>query len=394
MPKWKVRHILLIICHFSLHSPVLSNDSKDTNERYFIKTPHTLPSQCQPSYIQSHPACIMTNFRYITHRQEVIQYSCDNCGNILAETEAPIDYNIILHCSFEEVCPSCGHLLHQKIIIKDKERQQEAAAPAWQQQEQRHTSLPVKLETAYDILQPHRLSFDIAQIDRFIDLTDRGGSSLCISSSGKVSGLQYINNLLITRLCVRALMSRRQGGFESPSVIFIDAGNSSDIYQCVNFARQYGLDIQKVLDSIIVSRPFNIHQLAGLLINELDPAVVTQRFGAKLIVISDLVKTLVQDSQIDPDEARWLVKEMSRSLRKLASNVLVVVSLNECPPQCRSSLLSLFNNQIHIAAAAKEPSRFRVKVSCKNNLHHHNSSEKLSSSFIITERDFKIIPAR
>jgi hypothetical protein len=56
----------------------------------------------------------MTNFGHITQRQEVIQYSWANCGSILAETETPIDYNIILHCSFKEVCPSCGDSLHQK----------------------------------------------------------------------------------------------------------------------------------------------------------------------------------------------------------------------------------------------------------------------------------------
>jgi hypothetical protein len=125
--------------------------------------------------------------------------------------------------------------------------------------------------------------FDIGQIDRCLELTDRGGGLYVTSSNCKDGSfsLRYVNNILLTRLCVRALMSKRQGGFQSPSIIFIDAGNCSDIYQCVNFARQYGLDIQKVLDSIIVSRPFNIHQLAGLIINELDSAIVTQRFGAK-----------------------------------------------------------------------------------------------------------------
>jgi hypothetical protein len=90
----------------------------------------------------------------------------------------------------------------------------------------------------------------------------------------------------------------------------------------MNFARQYGLDIQKVVDSIIASRPFNIHQLAGLLINELNPAVIKQRFGAKLVVITDLLKTLVQDSQIDPKEARWLVKEIARSLHFTSQQVM------------------------------------------------------------------------
>jgi hypothetical protein len=64
------------------------------------------------------------------------------------------------------------------------------------------------------------------------------------------------------RLCVRALMSKRQGGFESTNVIFIDAGEkSSDVYQCVNFAQHYGLDIKKVLQSILVTRAFTNWQI-------------------------------------------------------------------------------------------------------------------------------------
>jgi hypothetical protein len=275
---------------------------------------------------------------------------------------------------------------------------------------QNQPSLPVKLQTAYDILQPYRLTFNIAQIDRCLNLTDRGGgssNSLCITSSLKDGSWQqqrHVNDTLLTRLCVRALLSRRQGGFESPSVIFIDAGNHSDIYQCVNFARQYGLDIQKVIDSIIVSRPFNLHQLAGLLINELDPAIISHRFGgAKLIVISDLLRTLVQDTRIDPDEALWLVKEISRALRRLSSHVLLVVSMHDCPTRYSRFLLSLFYNRIYIitTTTTKEPGSFEVKVK-SNFLHNrHNEvssssgkSESSFSSFILTERDLKVVPAR
>ncbi len=194
-------------------------------------------------------------------------------------------------------------------------------------------------------------------------------------------------------------MSKRPGGFESQSVIFIDTGNCSDIHQCVNFARQYGLDIQKVLDSIIVSRPFNIHQLVGLLINELDTTTILQRFGAKLIVISDILKMFVQDSQIDQDEARWLVKEIAKSLRNLSSQIMVVISVHECPPQYQSLLLSLFENQIDIAAT-RESSRLHFKISSNLHNRHENggggggSKKCESSSFVITERELKIFPAR
>jgi hypothetical protein len=272
------------------------------------------------------------------------------------------------------------------------------AAPLTWEDQQNQSSLPIKMEIAYNILlQPNKLSFDIAQIDRCINLTDRGGG-LCITSSG--SSLRHTNNILLTRLCVRALLSKRQGRFGSPSVIFVDAGNCSDIYQCVNFARQYGLDIQKVLDSIIVSRPFTIHQLAGLVSNHLDSAgaAVVQRFGAKLVVISDLLKMFAQDSQIDPEEALWLVKEIARDIRNLSRQVVVAVSMNEtCPtPQYQSLLMSLFDNQIHIAPTKIGPNKLQVKVSNNSNREHCDidGSDIQSSTFIMTEKDLKIIPPR
>src|SRR3712207_9456651 len=87
----------------------------------------------------------------------------------------------------------------------------------------------------------------------------------------------------------------------------------------MNFARQYGLDIQKVLDSIMVSRPFTIHQLAGLLLYELESAAI-HRFGAKLVVVSDMLKMFSQeasDPQLDHDEAQWLLREIRSEERRV-----------------------------------------------------------------------------
>ena len=68
-------------------------------------------------------------------------------------------------------------------------------------------------------------------------------------------------------------MPKRYGGFgcSSPNVIVIDAaaGNGLDIYQYVNFARQHGLDIKKVLENTIITRAFTIYQLANIIIYEL-----------------------------------------------------------------------------------------------------------------------------
>jgi hypothetical protein len=74
-----------------------------------------------------------------------------------------------------------------------------------------------------------------------------------------------------TRLGVRERMSY----CTEKHIIFIDAGNDLDIYQYVSFARQYGLDIKKFLQSIVVSRMFTIYQLANTIVYEL-PKLITQ----------------------------------------------------------------------------------------------------------------------
>lgn len=348
--------------------------------------------------------------------------------------ESPIDSSIFSAIKNEK-CASCGNILQEQTVVVQQQQQQQQQLPTFSQNDSSPYSsssspsssppapqilLPPMLltlppssttttfETAYNIQQKRRTStklifFDIAEIDSFLDLSDRGGS-ICVASSRKSrdGDSWHANNTLVTRLCVRALIPRRHGGFGSPYVIFIDAGNCSDIYKCVSFIRQYGLDQQKTLDRIIVSRPFTIHQLARLIIYEV--ALVLQRTDARLVVISDLLRMFVQDPQIDPDEACWLVKEIARSLRKLSSQILVVVSLHECPPsQFRSLLLSLFDSQIHIATITKEPSRLQVKVvscSSNNNLPYHRQGDSnskrqySSSSSILIEKDLQIIRAR
>ncbi|MDQ3975319.1 MAG: hypothetical protein M3264_02225 [Thermoproteota archaeon] len=358
-------------------------------------------------------------------------------------TENPIDSSVFRAIKNER-CVGCDNILHeQTVVVELLQQQQQQQPPTFSENDSSPyssssspssspppqilvppplltppppstTSSTTTFETAYSIQQKRRTStklifFDIAKIDSFLDLSDRGGSICVVSNRKSRDGDSWhANNTLVTRLCVRALIPRRHGGFGSPSVIFIDAGNCSDIYKCVSFIRQYGLDQQKTLDRIIVSRPFTIHQLACLIIYEV--ALILQRTDARLVVISDLLRMFVQDPQIDPDEARWLVMEIARSLRKLSRQVLVVVSLHEYPPpQFGRILLSLFDSQINIATITKEPSRLQVKVvSCNSNnsLHHchggsSNSNSKdqsfsssSSSSFMITEKDLQIIRAR
>jgi hypothetical protein len=122
-------------------------------------------------------------------------------------------------------------------------------------------------------------------------------------------------------------MSNRQGGFNSSKVIFVDPGNTSDVYQCVNFARQYGLDIKKVLQSIVVSRSFTIYQLSNTIINEL-PNVIEQFSSAKVIIIGELLSMFVNDPLVQIKEAESLIRQIINAVRKLCTynDILCVIS--------------------------------------------------------------------
>jgi hypothetical protein len=196
------------------------------------------------------------------------------------------------------------------------------------------------------------------------------------------------------RLCVRALMSKRQGGFESTNVIFIDAGNNSDVYQCVNFARQYGLDIKKVLQSILVTRAFTIYQLADLLINGL-PRVI-QRFDVKVIMIADLLNLFTNDPNIDRNEAISLIKEIIDSIRKTLDNILVMVSFQQQhndrhhhkPYAYHKILLPRFDKCIEITNNNSKINLLDVKI------YNNNYSKKnCNRSLLLEETDLQIVSA-
>ena len=251
-----------------------------------------------------------------------------------------------------------------------------------------HLLPPTTFERAFD-LRPSKLTFDISQIDSLLDFADRG--AICVTSSSGRDGSWHANTL-VTKACVRALMSRRQGGFGSPSVIFIDAGNCSDIYECVDFARQYGLDSDKILDSIIVSRPFTIHQLAELIVHSLRSAM--QRYSAKLIVVSDVLGMFIKaDPQIDPDEARWMIKEIARALKRLSAQAMIVVSMSPSsnmplPPSYAGTLLRIFDSCIDIMVANDTHS-----VNCLQ-LRVSDLRHGTTRMVTIPKKDLQLVPAR
>jgi len=296
----------------------------------------------------------------MAHRRPLLQYFCSECNTLLTETDKSIDF-----IRSSEECPKCGCLLSES-LKRALTLQQDNSNPT------ASLLFPPKFHTA------SRLRFDIEEIDSILKL----GISECICLVGNHS------KILIERLCISALLPESHGGFGSPNVIIIDAGNSSDIYSCVNFARQYGLDIKDILKRIIVSRPFTIYQLANLVTYEL-PNVV-RKFDTKIIIISDILRMFLEDLQVRVGESRRLVKEITTSIRQLSTNTLVIVNLRCDPPSEYSQMLLPSIDKCIQITNGESDNRLFVQVNNRNTSHKKEDCKIIQ----LQRRDLEIIPHR
>lgn len=225
-----------------------------------------------------------------------LQYYCSNCNTTLREDTEEINPIQLI-----EPCPECGSLLSQSLQKR----------PVVKQTRQKFV-----FQSASKI---PRLCFDIEQLDSVLPFLRPGQ---VIGISGKKS--QY----LMERLCVRAQMPKRFGGLDS-NVILIDGNNRSDVYLCIEFARQYDLKVDDVLSKIVSSRAFTIHQLASLVVKILPDMI--KKYNAKIVLIPDILGMFVNDPYLDHFEAKIIVNEIAGMISKL-EDVLVVFSMHRTSP--------------------------------------------------------------
>ncbi|MGA7007547.1 MAG: hypothetical protein WBY28_10780 [Nitrososphaeraceae archaeon] len=210
-----------------------------------------------------------------------------------------------------------------------------------------------RFKTAYDYL--NKITFMINGMN--IDLL--------VGDIVSIMGISRVTNLILTRICISSLLPKRHGGLckrnLNSNVFILDAGNSTDVYQFVDFMKQYGLDIKKTLQKIIVSRVFTIYQLIHFLVYELSKII--RKYNINLVVIPDLLEMFIQDPQLRMKEAKSLIREIAAALRKISVmnnnnnnyNVLLLASLpsnNELSSPIldvtHRIFFSLFNKEIEI----------------------------------------------
>lgn len=204
------------------------------------------------------------------------------------------------------------------------------------------------------------------------------------------------HDILLTRIGVCCLLLRRSCGFipnesRNSNVLVIDAGNSIDVYQYVEFAKQYGLDTTQVLQRVVVTRVFTLYQLVHLIVYNLPKMI--HKFNAKLILIPDLFDMFSQD-QIDTKEAKLLIKEIMDAIFKLSrkNNVLFITSillnkLLSISDLYYKTLLPLFNKSIEIIQS-KSSERITMKI---NESKHVINYVTINRKYVISKRDLLIV---
>lgn len=234
-----------------------------------------------------------------------------------------------------------------------------------------------RFKTAYDYLNKITFTINGLHID------------LIVGDIVSIMGISRVTNLMLTRICVFSLLPKRHGGLckrnLNSNVFILDAGNSTDVYQFVDFMKQYGLDIKKTLQKIIVSRVFTIYQLTHFLVYEL--AKIIHKYNISLVVIPDPLKMFIQDPQLNMKEAKSLIREIAAALRKISvmnnnnnysNNVLLLASLpsnNELSSPILDIMhkifFSLFNKEIEIT---ENNTNDRLKLSMRersdDNIHN------------------------
>jgi len=241
-----------------------------------------------------------------------LQYYCGNCENVLKEVDFEIDVS-----NSVESCLFCGTILSGTIQKRFLNSSVKPLSTIFK----KASSLP-------------KLTLDIPKLDEILHF-------LTINNKVCISGIH--TQKLIERLCVRAQLPHRYGGLDS-KVLLVDGANSSDLYQCVDFAQQYGLDANKILHGIISSRTFTVYQLANTIIHEVSHAI--KQYNVKVLVITNMLNYFTNDLHLDTNEMKIILKEIIKTLHKI-QNCLVIVSLG-FPTQYDSLFLKLFSRTIHI----------------------------------------------
>jgi len=157
-----------------------------------------------------------------------------------------------------------------------------------------------------------------------------------------VFGTQSVTSLM-SKLCIRAQLPANKGGLES-NVVFIDTATSSSLSNILEAAEVQQLDPKAALGRVINLRAYTAYRLTSLVMEKLEEAV--EASGAKLVVISDIVCSFLNDN-VDDQEAKAVYSQIMGYLANFAKRhrIIIIATYLSHESNRRNSTLQEITNQ-------------------------------------------------
>ena len=240
-------------------------------------------------------------------------YQCRICDQILAVTKGPLAERPMGELR-DDRCPACALPLAETLTSRSLRAPFDT--PFWKHP-QIHLKAPseprprVRFDPATSLF---GLSSQIGVVDHL--LGGLGPETIALLKGPRLP------LLAAERYCVRAQLAEHLGGSEGRA-LFIDGGNSFDVYLFTAVAREYGLDLDRALSRLIISRAFTPYELLQLVSR--DAEEVFEAYHPQLLVISDVFSLFTQD--VEEDEARRIMGRIGRSIRSISQRRRIPIVL-------------------------------------------------------------------
>ncbi len=189
----------------------------------------------------------------------------------------------------------------------------------------------------------------------------------------------------LLRAAVWAQVPKKRGGLESP-VIIIDNSNMIDTLKLADYASEFDMNIEEVMENIFISRAFSSSQTYDLLINHLDEFL--DRVPARMLLVPGLPDLFTSEGldtnraqQVTHLAARLMVKTLEHELvtlvstrspqpprglppvgRALASNAQVHILVEQTPMRTVYTLTKHPSLQVHSEYQIRHNARFGVTL--------------------------------
>ncbi len=282
-------------------------------------------------------------FRESEYTRSYHVYFCNNCLQVLLiEKEKPINQHKMETLS-RQACPGCRLSLSESLSVRSANSSSKITS--WKNPQ-------INLQTVKQLYKAkfirasstHGLFSKITFIDNLI-----GG--LRSDSVALITGTT-IPHLLAQRYSVSVQLPESLGGL-SGSALFIDGGNSFDVYLFTSIAREYGIDYQKALENITISRAFTPYELLQLIRHTIDE--VFEDHEPEVLVISSIFNLFTKDFEEE---------ESSRMIRELGEGIIRVSKMRQIPiiitSTCNEYHEFLFRNYCNIRVHFQEE-KYRIR---------------------------------